>query len=156
MTEMWRFFRAKEAQAYSCLEDLSYEQWREQRTAKLNAEREQARLARLASDIELNQSLNQSLNRSLNEGLDRRINHYLNKSLNQSLDKRLNQLLNKSLNQGFKMDSMNAGFETGDNFEEEDDDIDIEGEFDKDIDWDESDFMTDPDGKNTDEETSQE
>ena len=42
-----RFFRAKDAQAYSELEDLSYDQWREQRTAKLNAEQEKKRLAQI-------------------------------------------------------------------------------------------------------------
>ena len=35
-----RFFRAKDNEAYSDLEDLSYEQWREQRTKTLEAERE--------------------------------------------------------------------------------------------------------------------
>ncbi len=42
-----RFFRAKENEVYSGLEDLRYEQWREQRTARLYAEREQEKLAKL-------------------------------------------------------------------------------------------------------------
>ena len=35
-----RFFRAKDNEAYAGLEDLTYEQWREQRTKTLEAERE--------------------------------------------------------------------------------------------------------------------
>lgn len=62
-----RFFKARELQAYSDLEDLSYEQWRKQRTAKLTAEKEQC------------------INQSLNLSLGQRINQQINESLNQSL-----------------------------------------------------------------------
>ena len=62
-----RFFKAREPQAYSDLEDLSYEQWRKQRTAKLIAKEKQC------------------INQSLSLSLDKRINQQLNESLNQSL-----------------------------------------------------------------------
>lgn len=62
-----RFFKAREPQAYSELEDLSYEQWRKQRTAKLIAKEEQC------------------INQSLNLSLGKRINQQINESLNQDL-----------------------------------------------------------------------
>lgn len=45
-----RFFRAKDNEAYADLEDLTYEQWREQRTKTLEAEREAA-LSKAASGL---------------------------------------------------------------------------------------------------------
>ena len=45
-----RLFRAKENETYEGLEDLSYEQWREQRTKTLEAEREAA-LSKAASGL---------------------------------------------------------------------------------------------------------